>query len=314
MSIIRLFEEDIQKRKVRIREQLLEVSTAQGKTLQDIEKGISSFNTASQQDKFSLMDKVVVLEPEEVFKFKKRSSLFRSFCKKTTLPHIKQWASELKDRQGFGCEIILLDGTQRYSIADQYAVYYLLNEFQRLDQSDHFKACCYLDLACEFDSLKALVKRCEVNRDVIKNINANESEKDIIFSGKKIFEDVKLMGELYGTIGHLHAALVLLELGNYYKPRKEEGAGALSKSYYEHAVKEYLSGKVLTEKEISLDMDIYDAITKDPEMAIFGDGKPYQKWDSINAIMLTVIDNDNIRFTKLWDDAKGLINKNKFIL
>lgn len=183
----------------------------------------------------------------EIYKFCKKSEKFKSFCEDNLFVADSPWAIFLQEQGYLGEEIFSLDQRIHLSLLDQYqGAYHYSNYQQLLEQSNRASALLALDLACEFNLFQALVARCEHNQEKIKS-DLNDHEKAACL--QKIYLDIKILSNLYGTVGFFHAALVLLDIAQFYN---KEGKGNVADAIFTASLECFLCGKKLLEPDLQL--------------------------------------------------------------
>ncbi len=150
--------------------------------------------------------------------------------------------SQLK-AAGYPTKLISLDGSQEVSASKIFAGIRFFDAYKESPQHEEAR----LNMACQYSCLQALIERTELNCAIIKNDEIDEENK---YHAKEIlFADLKKLGDLYWSVGYIHASRILLDIGNYYS-KKEEHAD-LSAIFWQEASTHYFRAKFLLKYDIS---------------------------------------------------------------
>ncbi len=99
----------------------------------------------------------------------------------------------------------------------------LFDEYKKYDDRS------LLAISCMLGSFDALAKRTELNKAIIKDATSSAAAK--AEAKLELDVDLKKLGELYWTVGYLHSARILLDLGNHFKSKENASA----QDYYNRA-------------------------------------------------------------------------------
>lgn len=227
----------------------------------------------------------------------------------------KQPGEKLADK-GYPKILISVDGSEAHPARDIYLgitffTNYTINSESRL-----------LNLACEKGIYKALVKRIDDHCKIIKNDQAKEAEK--LASEAIIFADLEKIGNLYWTVGYVHAARVLLDIGDYYHKKekqynrdcKREG-GDFSENpfvtetakFWNLSARYYLRSKLLMGYDKS--KELIDLMYQDAGIKAAG----FPSVDAGDQIMLGHVDEEIRKALKSQEEeyVETAINKNRYI-
>ena len=154
-----------------------------------------------------------------------------------------------------------------------------------------------LAIACEYGSFEGFVRRLELNEAIITDDKATDSEKN---TAKLILDsDLEQLGKIYWTVGYLHGARILLNIGEYYEAKADEDYSGIAQDYFERAAKHYFSAVELFPMPTSQELI---------ELTYRGKGLSACGWGSVNSAQSDVLKHIEIsRGYKLHDEVKATV-------
>jgi hypothetical protein len=244
----------------------------------------------------------------KLFKFCFNSDIFKNYCLKNEFKHMDTWVNVLRILKYSGEEIRSVDGKETISIFDQYLGAFFYGEYLDFKQGKKkmlpSHAVLYLDLACEMGLFQALVARCEYNKEKIHSSRVtNEVQTDSL---AQIKSDTKQLSNLYWAVGCLHAALVQLDIGNYFANQATEESTGIAYSFQKSAAKKFLKGRELSAYNGLLQNEkILKEICGKKGLLVF----EFDGWDSAQQFFLKHVNNNFAPHDALIIDAKTEIRK-----
>jgi|GEM_PF-5502972 len=247
----------------------------------------------------------------------------KEFCMLEGSPHVQEWADTLREQRFQGKTIKAIDGTIASSTLDQYLGSFLFNEFKKNQQSDPMMGLSSLRMACELNFFYALRERVENNVTKIKAFE--ETGKDWQEAEMTLLSDSAKLGHTFWSLGYIHSALILLDLGNTFaeKHSKKSDAGSaesvmeneryklLAIKFYEEAVSHFFRANFLFSQKASV--EVSSVICEENELAAvfkfsnLGEAQHYIKASIKNYV-------SDSRYTTLLknveDEISSIFNKN----
>jgi hypothetical protein len=220
---------------------------------------------------------------EKLFKFSEKSPSFRRFCEIESL-HTEEWSRVIKKQGGIGKLIISLDKSESCTIFDEYLGFFLLYCYETFKIIDHQKALFCLDKACDFGFFHALIERCKLYQEQIKNSLHSLPEETI----NKLNHDLHRLGNLYWKIGYIHSAMVLLDIGNCLDNTFEEPLEKRAHLFHEAAAENFFSARLLANPNLTSSTELFNAICKEEGLGVFG----FKTWDEAGNGILELLDKD----------------------
>jgi hypothetical protein len=264
---------------------------------------IRQFNAGAKEEILApYLNALTPLSPSEIYKFSENSTTFKKFCQQKNSPFVSKWMSYLKEKNYLGMPLLSLDEKLSYSVFDQYCAAYLYSHYLELcKEKDHKNALAALTLACNLGLFQALTERCQINKQLVKTITEPAGEKAWVIALGQFLDDVKTLGNLYGTIGHLHGSLALLDLGNFLlKTSEREGAAALGNKFHTEAVEHFFQAKSLTEHDLPDNLKIILEISKNEGLALY----KFRDWPAAEIFLWENADKEMIPGDTLREKAK----------
>jgi hypothetical protein len=286
---------------------LIKLSDEEREELDEAEEAIVK---GSKRERFSLVRDVLLdfNNINKVFKFCANSQIFKDFCLKNEFSHIEIWAKLLRLQEYPGEEVVSLDRKDKLSTFDQYLGAYFFSEYLlfRRDKKkiDPAVAELYLDMACDSGLFKALVARCENNRIKVKSSTTkNAAQTDAL---AQIKMDAMRLGNLYWTVGYLHAALVLLDIGNYFANQQSPKTIVMAHSFQKSAARKFLQARELSSyKALAQDEKIQKDICGEKGLLVF----EFTGWDDAQTFFLNHVNAEYTSHYYLIHQAKTAMRK-----
>lgn len=238
--------------------ELIALTPEENKKLDDLVKMAQS--TSIYKEDF-LQDMLASCEDKTLVKFyfDKR---FDPFLSQESL-QIKNWHTSLSNTNDISFSLFALaheegqEAKEKIHLIHHQMSAYCLSEYLKFHHKKNSitaaQASAYLDLACDLGSFKAIVERMRINHEIIKNIiekrksQKNPSYLDSVETDAltQLTSDAKRLGNLYWTVGFIHAATILLDVGNIYA--NEENSDTENTA---HALQRMAAENFLRAKEI----------------------------------------------------------------
>ncbi len=153
----------------------------------------------------------------------------------------------------FPAQLIALDGSEEYSATTIDRSIVSFQQYLKSNEKDSSQ----LDKACQNGLYHALTKRCEINREILKN-DAITDEDQLSKAKKQLFEDTEKLGNLYWTLGYAYASRTLLNIANHLEEKQKKiGLGIIK---IKGGDKIALEEKIEEEKEIFYHFAAVDVI------------------------------------------------------
>jgi hypothetical protein len=256
----------------------------------------------------------------ELFLLTEKNSEVKKFCQEEGYPHTECWSDWLK-RKTYPFEKITSISGKEISIFDLYLGAFLYDRYMGLDPNKNAVKGQESDLnaACDKHSFSALEKRVDLNITKLKS-NSMDLNKKIIHKNQ-IIADLDDMGEFYLSMGHFHAAIVLLNLGHYCLQQDgDDPVSSWASELYDFAAKHFYHAKALenckekedkelTNPQLINDKKLIDILSDGEGLKIFG-----MSWQSAEDNIVDAIKNiDEEKFvdriTKIKKEASGVVDK-----
>lgn len=278
----------------------IELSHEEKQYLAEAEKIITS-GSAEEQLNFSQnkLGQYVIYKPSLIFRLCENSAIFKDFCQNKNLPHTALWSAILKEIGYLGDEIQSVDRSESCSVFNQYVGAFLLKEFKLFQEKKKntptLLAYHFLDTACLLGGSDALTIRCSLNQDKIKNPTVLESEKSMALN--QLNQDLSRLGNLYWTIGYLTAALISLDIGQYYDSFNQEDCWGIAAAFQKQSAENFLWAKELS---------LYKALPQNAKIITTMCGESglntfeFNGWDSVESSILAankIKPDDNLQST-----------------
>lgn len=210
MFSLSLFNKLNEEKKNEVASKLCSISTEEENEINDYLKYIQNSDANRQFFSSIIVDKEhkCYLSRDTIFRYYVNHSGFRAFLDDNALPHALHWITLLKEKEYMSFNIQSVDKAEEISIAKLMICAHLstLMQDEKVQHSSEEKA-FLVNKACELGSLKYLIQRIEINVDKLK-----ESFEEIEIVGQ-FFNDIRRVGNLYGTFGYVKALEYLWELG-----------------------------------------------------------------------------------------------------
>lgn len=174
-----------------------------------------------KMEKFSRekLSDIELYKPSTIYKLcaMKGSREFLAFCKEEKMPHTRAWSTYLQTYFYAGRAFHSIEKGITCSVLDQYVGSFLYKMYKDLTKESHRDLeveALFLKLACSTRLFQALSERCKVNANTL--ISGEATPEVLAAANAQLEEDANLLGNLYWSVGYLEAALILLDVGNYY--------------------------------------------------------------------------------------------------
>jgi hypothetical protein len=208
---------------------------------------------------------------------------------------------------GYG--VTSVDGADYYP---PYTIYKSIFFFNKYKQSQDRSM---LDQACEWGLFKALVKRCDINTDIM--IGNDESAKAAAYV--ELVVDLAQLGHLYWSVGFIHAARIYLDIANHYDQKhkaeygdesSEEGYLPMAAAYHDEAARNYHRARFLFSQPQSQNVSV--VVYREKGLRACG-------WDSVELaekdILSHVEETRNSAILKeVQLEIKATLNKNPSVV
>ncbi len=229
--------------------------------------------------------------PRKVLKFSENSEIFRKFFEDNSKSMMSNIA--LLKREGYlGSNTVSVDRDVKCSIMNEYIGSFLLKEYEQKKND------LYLNAACKLNIFSALLLRCEAN---VKKIKSNT---EIMPAKLQIEADLDLLGNLYWSVGYMHAAYIYLDLGNYYMNKGVDGA-AVARDFHEKAAKNFFCAAKLYRMEAIENKKIISLIFQGQTLE---EVYNFKNWDAAKDFILNPLANDVDIIKKYFDEASNKID------
>lgn len=279
--------------------------------MQELKKAETIVLSGTQDERFQLTAMLLIdfRQLDKIIKFYFKSPVFKDYCLRDEFGHVARWREILRVLKYSGDGQGSVDQKEKVSVVDQYFGAYFFSEYLKFVSGEKPRSPAlgtfFLELACEFGLFLALVRRCENNQLLIKNSRASFSEKREAL--RQIEEDGGRLGNLYWALGFLHAALVYLDLGNYYASlASDEESVLLGHHLRSKAVKNFLQGKELClYKSLPENEKIIRTICGKGILEVFD----FRSWDKAESYFTEHLDGSRESFDKLRSEARLEIRK-----
>jgi hypothetical protein len=153
----------------------------------------------------------------------------------------------------FPAQLVALDGSEKYSATTIDNSIMFFQDYLKSNGEDT----SLLDKACLNGLYHALAKRCEINRDILKN---DEITDEVLLSKakKELLEDTQKLGNLYWSLGYAYACRTLLDIANHLDNKQSKIELGFYKVKGEE--KKALKERIAEEKEIFYHFAAVDVI------------------------------------------------------
>jgi len=213
-----------------------------------------------------------------------------------------------------GGGVISVDGTEQFAPVTIYMSSIIFDEYQKANHPESILL--LLNQACKMGLFPALVKRCELNHAIVKgHITFDETKHASELNEKKLIltelnKDLSRLGNLYWSVGYLHAARVLLDIGNFYKyVVAQEIYNNMIKLCHEGAAQHFFRARLLLAQPIS--QKLMETIYQDQGFA----GSGWETIEEASDQILRNIDTEqrNQFLATIQQEIEQCLTSNKFI-
>ncbi|MDR3492123.1 MAG: DUF5630 domain-containing protein [Gammaproteobacteria bacterium] len=283
---------------------LIKLSEREQAKFDDYLRLVLFINTNEKEEMKTLFKKLEPYTANDIYKFAENGSTFKIFIQKSDCPLTKSWPKYLKDKGFIGEAVSSLDKTMTHTLYDEYVGAFLYSDYlSRNEKSDKSGARFSLNMACEFGLYQALIERTKINKEIIKT---TEDDRKRVVSINELLTDTKMLTNLYGSIGYFHAAMVLIDIGNYFSNLNTDASAGQAKVFHEAAAENFFSGSLLlSEHSFPENEKILKIICKDDVLKTFG----FKDAASAEKYFLEPIDNKITPHDKIRTAAKHTIDK-----
>jgi hypothetical protein len=177
------------------------------------------------------------------------NEIIREFCQ--TNSTVRTIISDkLKEFNSPNIDVISKDKLESHTILDHVFGYHLMDAFvsQKRDDSSGQSRANILRDACAIGSYHGLVIRCKFNLVALNNsaITSDAEKKQKVL--EKILVDCDHLSNLYGAIGYIRKAIVLLELSLCFDTQNDKDRMVI---YKQQAIKNFVCASLLQEDKYS---------------------------------------------------------------
>lgn len=243
--------------------------------------------------------------PEFVFRFYLKNADYRNFLDDDSLPHVAQWKKDLKGEYPINYPIQSVDKTEEISVAKLHIIAYCIAHMDEEKSTDEEKQ-FYKQKACELGSSSMLMLRCDENLIKLKN-----SIEGNIYAIGEFLNDLRRIGNLFGTFGYLKAAQYLWILGNHIEENSEnknKNNNKISTALYKIAADYIYRAKILHENpDNHLNKKLLSDFTSNRKLRYFINEK--DDFISIAETTLNGLNNDEISVNIFNSAIQSLASK-----